>query len=233
MQERLSKLLSGTDIKAIQKIVISLGHISVNETSFPHLKVALDLIFSLCRSKVSDLSKFLLTRNFIDLYALITQNIQVEDILFAAGEALSFIWGGVPVTADMILRSNYVSLSQSTNYLTSEMPIFISNGLHKSSTDNESYGMAQEVIVKKLFDVLLYSSRKEERCAGTVWLVSLTMYCGNHPKIQQLLPETQVREFKSVFMNILACQKFFWYKQCEFSSAYRFEQMFYFFLHGS
>ncbi|XP_020113729.1 proteasome-associated protein ECM29 homolog isoform X2 [Ananas comosus] len=166
LQERLSKLLSGTDIKAIQKIVISLGHISVNETSFPHLKVALDLIFSLCRSKV-------------------------EDILFAAGEALSFIWGGVPVTADMILRSNYVSLSQSTNYLTSEMPIFISNGLHKSSTDNESYGMAQEVIVKKLFDVLLYSSRKEERCAGTVWLVSLTMYCGNHPKIQQLLPEIQ------------------------------------------
>lgn len=113
------------------------------------------------------------------------------------------------MTADMILRSNYVSLSQSTNYLTSEMPIFISNSLHKSSTDNESHGMAQEVIVKKLFDVLLYSSRKEERCAGTVWLVSLTMYCGNHPKIQQLLPETQVREFKSVFYEHLSMAKVF------------------------
>lgn len=112
------------------------------------------------------------------------------------------------MTADMILRSNYVSLSQSTNYLTSEMPIFISNGLHKSSADNELHVMTQEVIVKKLFDVLLYSSRKEERCAGTVWLVSLTMYCGNHPKIQQLLPEIQVREFKFVFMNISMSKAF-------------------------
>lgn len=78
LQGRLSKLLSGTDTKAIQKIVISLGHISVNETSFPHLKVALDLIFGLCRSKVSDLSEFLFTRNFIDLYALITQTFRLR-----------------------------------------------------------------------------------------------------------------------------------------------------------
>lgn len=52
LQDRLGKLLSGDDIKVIQKIVISLGHISVRETSFSLLNVALNLIFSLCRSKV-------------------------------------------------------------------------------------------------------------------------------------------------------------------------------------
>lgn len=119
--------------------------------------------------------------------------IQVEDVLFAAGEALSFIWGGVPVTPDLILKSNYGSLSQSSNYLTGEMPSAImANNPSDSDNSDDSHCMAREVIIKKLFDDLLYSSRKEERCAGTVWLVSLTMYCGHHPKLQQLLPEIQV-----------------------------------------
>ncbi|WOK96791.1 hypothetical protein Cni_G05498 [Canna indica] len=166
---KLKKLLSGDDIKSIQKILISLGHISVNETSFEHLNCALDLIFSCCRSKV-------------------------EDILFASGEALSFIWGGVPVTADMILKSNYSSLSKVSSYLTGGLSLSspsITTSSLESAMDVESRAMAQEIITKKLFDVLLYSSRKEERCSGTVWLVSLLMYCGHHPKIQQLLPEIQ------------------------------------------
>lgn len=52
LQDKLSKLLSGDDTKAIQKIVISLGHICAKETSSSHLNIALNLIFSLCRSKV-------------------------------------------------------------------------------------------------------------------------------------------------------------------------------------
>ncbi|CAL9128643.1 uncharacterized protein LOC103992459 [Musa acuminata AAA Group] len=167
LHQKLNKLLSGDDIKSIQKILISLGHISVKETSFEHVNCALDLIFSLCRSKV-------------------------EDILFASGEALSFIWGGVSVTADMILKSNYSSLSKVSGYLTSEISSSITGSrTSQIGIDIESRTRAQEVITKKLFDVLLYSSRKEERCAGTVWLVSLLMYCGHHPKIQQLLPEIQ------------------------------------------
>lgn len=39
---------------------------------------------------------------------------------------------------------------------------------------------------EKDFNKLLYSSRKEERCAGTVWLVSLTKYCGSYPTIQKM-----------------------------------------------
>ncbi|KAE8699402.1 hypothetical protein F3Y22_tig00110578pilonHSYRG00002 [Hibiscus syriacus] len=74
------------------EIVISIGHMCVKETSASNMKIALDLIFSLCRSKV-------------------------EDILIAAGEALSFLWGGVPVTSDVILKTNFSSLSMSSNFL--------------------------------------------------------------------------------------------------------------------
>uniref|UniRef100_A0A0E0BF13 Proteasome adapter and scaffold protein ECM29 HEAT-repeat domain-containing protein n=1 Tax=Oryza glumipatula TaxID=40148 RepID=A0A0E0BF13_9ORYZ len=158
LNEKLAKLLSENDTKAIQKILISLGHLSWNELSFAHLNNALDLIFSLSRSKV-------------------------EDVLFAAGEALSFIWGEVPVTTDVILETNFVSLSQATNYLTGDAPLLVSSNSSKGSDCEEAHAMAREEIIKR---------RKEERCAGTVWLVSLTMYCGQHPKILELLPQIQM-----------------------------------------
>ncbi|PSR90112.1 Proteasome-associated protein [Actinidia chinensis var. chinensis] len=167
LREKLSKLLSGDDLKAIQKIVISLGHMSVHEPSSSHLNIALDLVFSLCRSKV-------------------------EDILFAAGEALSFLWGGVPVTADVILKTNYTSLSMSSNFLTTDVSASLSRYNSPEPEANEDCCvMVRNSITRKLFDELLYSSKKEERCAGTVWLLSLTMYCGQHQSIQQLLPEIQ------------------------------------------
>ncbi|OMP08278.1 Armadillo-like helical [Corchorus olitorius] len=178
LNEKLSKLLSGDDTKAIQKIVISIGHMCVKETSTSHMKIALDLIFSLCRSKV-------------------------EDILFAAGEALSFLWGGVPVTANVILKTNYTSLSMTSNFLMGDLKLSLS----KYSSDEKSEGredcriMVRDTIARKLFDSLLYSTRKEERCAGTVWLLSLTMYCGHHPTIQQMLPEIQ-----EVFSHLLGEQ---------------------------
>lgn len=116
----------------------------------------------------------------------------MEEVLFAAGEALSFIWGEVPVTTDVILETNFVSLSQATNYLTGDAPVLVSSNSNKGSDCEEAHAMAREEIIKRLFDTLIYSSRKEERCAGTVWLVSLTMYCGQHPKILELLPQIQV-----------------------------------------
>lgn len=119
---------------------------------------------------------------------------QVEDILFAAGEALAFIWGGVPVTADIILKTNYTSLSMTSNFLMGDIisswPKYGSNG--KNEKNEDCRATVRDSITRKLFDDLLYSSRKEERCAGSVWLLSLTMYCGHHPTIQQLLPEIQV-----------------------------------------
>ncbi|XP_028798613.1 proteasome adapter and scaffold protein ECM29 [Neltuma alba] len=168
VRDKLSKLLAGDDIKAIQKILISIGHMCVKETSSNQLDVALNLIFSVCRSKV-------------------------EDILFAAGEALSFLWGSVPVNADIILKTNYSSLSMASNFLMRDLD----SSKLKQFPSEQSEGVegfhaaTRDAITKKLFDDLLYSSRKEERCAGTVWLLSLTMYCGHHSTIQQKLPEIQ------------------------------------------
>ncbi|KAL1555169.1 proteasome adapter and scaffold protein ECM29-like isoform X1 [Salvia divinorum] len=167
LQKKLSKLLSGDDIKAVQKTVIALGHMCAKESSSSHLTIALDLIFSLSRSKV-------------------------EDTLFAAGEALSFMWGGVPVTVDVILRTNYSSLSMSSNFLMGDTSSSLPRPPSEEFQNNEEYHVAvRDAITRKLFDVLLYSNRKEERCAGTVWLLSLTIYCGHHASIQKLLPDIQ------------------------------------------
>ncbi|KAM2630644.1 hypothetical protein TB1_029488 [Malus domestica] len=167
LNEKLRKLLGGDDNKAIQKVVISIGHMCVKETSSSRLNIALNLIFSLSRSKV-------------------------EDILFAAGEALSFLWGGVPVTADLILKANY-SLSMASNFLmgdvTSSLSKYIS--IEKNGAEEERNAKVRDAITKKLFDDLLYSTRKEDRCSGTVWLLSITMYCGHDPAIQKMLPDIQ------------------------------------------
>lgn len=55
LHKKLSKLLSGDDIKAVQKTVIALGHMCAKESSSSHLTIALDLIFSLSRSKVGEI----------------------------------------------------------------------------------------------------------------------------------------------------------------------------------
>lgn len=110
------------------------------------------------------------------------------------------------MTADLMLKSNYSSLSDSSNYLSGDMALSIlKSGSLESNINEESRVMAREVIVKKLFEDLLYSSRKDERCAGTVWLLSLTMYCGYDPKIQQLLPEIQVSLLITYFFPLISC----------------------------
>jgi len=107
--------------------------------------------------------------------------------------ALSFLWGGVPFNADIILQTNYTSLSMASNFLMGDLtsvPKKFSN--EQSEYSGDYHASVRDAITKKLFDVLLYSTRKEERCAGTVWLVSLIKYCSYHPAIQQMLPEIQV-----------------------------------------
>ncbi|XP_051141908.1 uncharacterized protein LOC127258894 isoform X2 [Andrographis paniculata] len=167
LDDKFKKLLSSEDIKAVQKTVIALGHMCVKETSSSHLNTALELVFSLSRSKV-------------------------EDILFAAGEALSFLWGGVPVTAELILRTNYSSLSMSSNFLMGDTSSSLQSLPSMDFQNVEGYHVTvRDAINRKLFDELLYSNRKEERCSGTVWLLSLTIYCGRHASIQKLLPDIQ------------------------------------------
>ncbi|XP_021734263.1 proteasome-associated protein ECM29 homolog isoform X2 [Chenopodium quinoa] len=168
LREKLGKLLAGDDTKAIKKIAISLGHMCMKEVSPSSYNVALELIFGLCRSKA-------------------------EDVLFAAGEALAFSWGAVPVDADVILKTNYTSLSTTSNFLLEDVSSswLTKNYNDENESNKDARDMARDLITKKIFDTLLYSSRKEERCAGTVWLLSLTMYCGRHHTVQKLLPDIQ------------------------------------------
>ena len=120
--------------------------------------------------------------------------VQVEEVLFSVGEALCFIWGGLCVTADEILKTTFVSLSGAHHFLTDESDV---NDIDRKNIPftnelDEKRENAREVIVTKLFDELVYSGRKEDRCAGAVWLVSIITYCGNHPRVQKMLPDIQV-----------------------------------------
>ena len=93
----------------------------------------------------------------------------------------------------------------SSNFLMGDVNLslskYTSNGTDTSSEDGHS--MVRDAIAKKLFDELLFSTRKEERCAGTVWLLSITMYCGHHPAIQKILPEIQVCNIVVFFFLLL------------------------------
>lgn len=210
----------------------------VKETSSSRLNIALDLSFSLCRSKVC---VKLFSYQLICMYphrtllwwTEINQGygkisnscnswfIQVEDVLFAAGEALSFLWGGVPVTADLILKANY-SLSMASNFLMGDVNLSLSKNSHIETNEAEEdrYAMVRGAITKKLFDDLLYSTRKEERCAGTVWLLSITMYCGHNPAVQKMLPDIQVclwfpcKIFHSYFSSSLCIGFIFFCHHC-------------------
>lgn len=104
------------------------------------------------------------------------------------------MWGGIPVTADVILKTNYSSLSMTSNFLLGDISLSLSkyNPNEKCEANEDYHATIRDSITRKLFETLLYSSRKEERCAGTVWLLSLTMYCGRHLTIQQMLPQIQV-----------------------------------------
>lgn len=108
------------------------------------------------------------------------------------------------MTADLILKTNY-SLSMASKFLMGDPSLSLSthSPIEMNEANKDRDAMVREAITKKLFDELLYSTRKEDRCAGTVWLLSITMYCGHQPAIQKMLPEIQVflAEFQSSFSH--------------------------------
>lgn len=98
------------------------------------------------------------------------------------------------MTADLILKTNYSTLSMASNFLMGDIRLSLSvyNVDEKITIKEDLHSTIRDAITRKLFDDLLYSTRKEERCAGAVWLLSITMYCGQHPSVHQMLPEIQV-----------------------------------------
>lgn len=161
-------VICSNEVKSVQKAVTAYGHLCFGNPDTEIMKEALNTLLELSRSTV-------------------------EDVLFSVGEAISFIWDGLSITADDILKSSFMSLSN----------VYASLGGHVQSHNdamdaslvsggaNDERAMARETVVHKLFDELLFSSRKEERCAGAVWMVSIITYCGRHPRVQQMLPEIQ------------------------------------------
>ncbi|MCO5585965.1 hypothetical protein L7F22_039901 [Adiantum nelumboides] len=164
----LSDVVSSKDTKAVQKAIIAYGHMCFGNPDEGLTQEALNVLLKQCRSKV-------------------------EEILFTVGEALCFIWGSVSITPDEILKTTFVSLSNSFNILNDEGGAFQSDTERRPTTNDGWDGRvkARDTIVRKLLDDLLYSSRKEERCAGAVWLVSIITYCGKHSRVHQLLPDIQ------------------------------------------
>ncbi|KAL2611895.1 hypothetical protein R1flu_023587 [Riccia fluitans] len=81
----------------VQKAIIALGHLCFGDANPDLLSASLSALSLSSKSKA-------------------------EDVLFSIGEALSFIWGGVPISADKILKTNFVSLSASTNFLNEGNP---------------------------------------------------------------------------------------------------------------
>ncbi|KAL2612238.1 hypothetical protein R1flu_023930 [Riccia fluitans] len=167
--KNLTGLLACKEVKVVQKAIIARGHSCFGDANPDLLSASLSALFTLSKSKA-------------------------EDVLFSIGEALSFIWGGVPVSADKILKTNFVSLSASTNFLNEGNPakddddddVDMGTGEDDSGRDP-----ARDKIIKKLFDELLFGSRTDERCAGCVWLVSIISYSGKHARVQKMLPEIQ------------------------------------------
>ncbi|KAI5083342.1 hypothetical protein GOP47_0003085 [Adiantum capillus-veneris] len=164
----LNDVLSSKDTKAVQKAIIAYGHMCFGNPDEDLTQEALNALLGMCRSKV-------------------------EEILFCVGEALCFIWGSLAITPDEILKTTFVSLSNSSNFLNDQGGAGDSDveRIPVTSDACDKRMKARETIVRKLFDDLLYSSRKEERCAGAVWLVSVITYCGKHSRVRQLLPDMQ------------------------------------------
>lgn len=102
-------LLQGDkNTKLQQKTALALGHLSYGDPSLA--LEALPLLFPLAHSKA-------------------------EEVLFAVGEALAFVWGGLQgVTPHLLLRTSFVSLTASFNFLSSsaaadsDTPMLESNG---------------------------------------------------------------------------------------------------------
>ncbi|EFN52702.1 hypothetical protein CHLNCDRAFT_138705 [Chlorella variabilis] len=130
-----------------------------------------------------------------------------EEVLFAAGEALCFCFGGVQVTPDDILHTPFTSLAAAWKQQQqpgqgraaqdqaqpSAMEVEGDGATAGGDAPGTSVALAaaQQQILGAVMDECLLNSRVEVRCAGAVWLVSLLLYCGRHPRLLPLLPDVQ------------------------------------------
>lgn len=180
MVTKLLALTEDRDVKVVVRAVTAAGHVC-HGSDEPRLS-----------SKVLD-----------RLLAMGTN--KSEEVQFAAGEALSFVFGGVPVTADTMLRTDYTSLSTCFNILKAtddDEPVAMAvdeDQPSTSSADDSRRGPGQQRVLDHILggsgadssNSAITNSRAEVRCAAAVWLISLLTYTGRHPVLVALLAQIQ------------------------------------------
>jgi len=185
--QRVVGLTGNRDNKVVLRAVATLGHLASHQTDAATLQAASDGLLALSSNKN-------------------------EEVQFAVGEALCFVFGGVPVTADTILHSGYRGLAahltatgEAANAsavppevegsgptdmaIDGEAP---ADGVEGSaSKDPPARTAAQDQIMTKLLNELIFHSRTEVRCGACIALLSLASFTGRHPALQPRLPAIQ------------------------------------------
>lgn len=92
---------------------------------------------------------------------------KTEEVQFAVGDALAFAFGGVSISADEVLRSNFESLAVSNKFFagTEDTDMLDADGhaLEAATPASSARDAAQEAIVNKIMQEYIYHSRSEVR----------------------------------------------------------------------
>ncbi|KAG1660153.1 hypothetical protein FOA52_007810 [Chlamydomonas sp. UWO 241] len=121
-----------------------------------------------------------------------------EEIQFAVGDALAYAFGGVPVSADELLLTNFGGLAEHFSLLSlqqgdaapAQKEADVAPGLSDSveAACPEAVAATRTWLTDKLLDVLVVHTRAEVRCASAVWAVCLLTYCRGPAATAHLAP---------------------------------------------
>ena len=166
----LQSMLQSTETKTVKSVALAAGHLCFGNPSLSPLLLGDFLALSKSES---------------------------EDVVLAAGESLALIWGpSPPVSADTFLLSPLRSLSLSADLFSTETSLPAESSMDELSGAGEGLAEVQQSIRERLLNAdsskcLLGSTRKEERRAAAVWLMSLLAFSGRTRSLQSLLSEFQ------------------------------------------
>lgn len=138
-----------------------------------------------------------------------------EEVTFAAAEAVAYCFGGVTISPDKVLRSSdtntalTAALSEGSGADDSDGAdsVMADAGPSPASAPSPAVSAdtagdrksAQDAILRALLGKFAISTRPEERCAASVWLLFLLALTGRHPRLMGRLGELQ-----DVFSHLLS-----------------------------
>ncbi|PSC71704.1 proteasome-associated ECM29-like protein [Micractinium conductrix] len=206
-----AELLSDKDSKVVKRAATALGYLCWAHAAAPAQPApAADAPAAASAPAPAAPADALLQPSVAALLAL--QSSKNEEVLFAVGEALCFCFGGLQVTPDDILHTPFASLAswkqhqqqaaeaaataqqQAQHEGAAAAPMEAEGGAGGGSggeAESPALAAARQQILGMVVDECMVSSRVETRCAGAVWLVSLLLQSGRHPRLAPLLPDIQ------------------------------------------